>query len=152
MTSEQNASTPDPRLKALDKLVGRWELHHKDLNTGEEWGGQDRFEWLEGGFFLAFYHEEFGSNVKGMMLIGYETRWGMDEPTQDLIGHWFETNTGNHYVYIWDVDDFNITFWLEGRDSGMAFKGKFSEDLNTVTGVWTWEGGGYELTMTKINA
>ena len=71
---------PDARLRALDKLLGAWSLRHRAFDTGEEWGGQDRFEWLDGGFFLAFHHEEFGRNVKGVMLIGYEQRWGADQP------------------------------------------------------------------------
>jgi hypothetical protein len=29
---------------------------------------------MDGGFFLAFYHEEFEQNIKGVMLIGYEQR------------------------------------------------------------------------------
>ena len=150
MTSNQDVSGPDSRLKTLNKLVGSWKLKHKDLNTGKEWGGQDTFEWLEGDFFLAFHHEEFGNNIKGMMLIGYEKRWGEDKPSKDLMGHWFETSTGNHFIYIWEVNDNAITFWLESRDSGMAFRGKFSDDFNTITGAWRWPGGGYELTMTKI--
>jgi hypothetical protein len=105
---------------------------------------------LEGDFFLAMHHEESGKSIKGMMLIGYEKRWGEDKPTKDLIGHWFETSTGNHFIYIWEVTDNAMTFWLESRDSGMAFSGVFSDDLNTITGAWRWPGGGYALTMTKI--
>jgi hypothetical protein len=150
MAGNSEIPSPDLRLKTLNKFVGSWKLEHKDLNTGEEWEGHDTFEWLEGGFFLAFHHEEFGKNIKGTMLIGYEKRWGEDEPSKDLIGHWFETSTGNHFIYIWEITDDNITFWLESRDSRSAFKGKFSDDLNTITGAWRWPGGGYELTMSKI--
>jgi hypothetical protein len=32
----------------------------------------------------------------------------------------------------------------------MVFSGTFNDDLNTITGAWRWHGGGYELTMTKI--
>jgi hypothetical protein len=150
MTSTQTVSGPDPRLLTLNKLVGSWKLKHKDLNTGEEWEGQDTFEWLEGDFFLAMHHEEFGKNIKGMMLIGYEKQWGEEKPRKDLMGHWFETTTGNHFIYIWEVTNNAMTFWLESRDSGMAFSGVFSDDFNTVTGAWKWPGGGYMLTMTKL--
>jgi hypothetical protein len=50
---------PDPRMRVLDPLVGGWTLHHVDLTTGEEWGGQHTFEWLAGGFYLSFRHEEW---------------------------------------------------------------------------------------------
>ncbi len=52
------ADIPDPRLRALDVLVGEWDLDHRDLNTGETWSGYDRFTWMDGGGFLAFEHEE----------------------------------------------------------------------------------------------
>ena len=125
MTNEDNkeseAALPDPRLQSLDKLVGTWNLKHRYLNTGEEWSGQDTFEWMDGGFFLAFHHEEFGKNIKGLMIIGYEKKWGADTPSEDIIGHWFESSTGNHFTYIWEVDDKTVMFWLESKDSGMAF-------------------------------
>jgi hypothetical protein len=145
-----SSAQPDPRLRALDKVLGTWSLKHKAFDTGEEWGGQDRFEWLDGGFFLAFYHEEFGRNIKGVMLIGYERRWGEDQPSPELIGHWFETSTGHHFVYIWEVRDDRLTFWLERKGSDSAFQGRFSEDGNTIRGAWQWPGGGYELTMTRL--
>ena len=155
MTDDDNngsqADHPDPRLQSLDKLVGTWNLKHRDLTTGEEWSGRDTFEWMDGGFFLAFHHEEFGRNTKGLMVIGYEKKWGADTPSEDIIGHWFESSTGNHYTYIWEVDDFVVMFWLEHKDSGMAFKGAFSDDHKTVSGTWKWLGGGYELIMTKTD-
>ncbi len=53
-----NNSTPSAPLRPLAKLVGTWELEHRDLNTNKEWGGKDIFEWLPGGYFMAFHHEE----------------------------------------------------------------------------------------------
>ena len=120
---------PDARLRALDKLLGTWSLTHRAFDSGEEWRGQDRFEWLDGGFFLAFYHEEFGRPIKGVMLIGYERRWGADQPSNELLGHWFESSTGNHFVYIWDVSEDKVTFWLEQKGSDSAFHGTFSPDV-----------------------
>jgi hypothetical protein len=144
-----SSATPDARLRALDKLLGTWSLRHRTFDTGEEWGGQDRFAWLEGGCFLAFYHAEFGHNLKGVMLIGYERKWGEDQPSNELIGHWFESSSGNHFVYIWEVSDDRLTFWLEQKGSDSAFQGRFSEDGNTISGAWKCPGG-YELTMTRL--
>ena len=83
------------------------------------------------------------------MVIGYEKKWGEDAPSEDIIGHWFESSTGNHFTYIWEVDNKSVTFWLESKDSGMAFKGMFGDDHKTISGTWKWPGGGYELIMTK---
>jgi hypothetical protein len=149
MISNQDVSDPDSQLKTLNKLVGSWKLEHKDLNTGEEWGGHDTFEWLPGGHFMAFHHEE-DKGVKGVMILGYEKGWEETEPGKELVGHWFESSSGYHYLYIWEVDDHTIQFWLNDKQSNMAFKGEFSKDGNTITGTWKWPGGGYELTMTKI--
>lgn len=49
--------TPDPALKRLDFLVGRWELTG-ELEAGPAGPagvirGTESFEWLEGGFFLV---------------------------------------------------------------------------------------------------
>ena len=154
MTDNDNngskAVLPDPRLKSLDKLVGTWNLKDRDLKTGEEWSGQDTFEWMDRGFFPAFRHEEFGKNIKGLMIVGYEKKWGEERRSEDIIGHWFESSTGSHYTSIWEVDDKVVTFWLEHKDSGMAFKGAFSDGHMTASGTWKWPGGGYELIMTKV--
>lgn len=140
---------PDIRLRVLDRLVGTWTLHHRDVDTGEEWGGQDTFEWMSGGFFLAFRHEEFGRNIKGVMLIGYERKYGAANSSPNLMGHCFESSSGNHFEYTWEVDDDSVTFWLGNRNSSSAFKGSWSDDHNKITGRWRWAGGGYELTMTR---
>ncbi len=143
-------SKPDSRLRALDKLLGTWSLKDRAFDTGEEWRGQDTFEWMDGGFFLAFHHEEFGQNIKGIMLIGYERKWGEDKPSNELIGHWFESTTGNHFEYVWEVGDDTLTCWLGQKGSDSAFQGTFSNDGNTITGAWKWPGGGYEQTMTRL--
>jgi hypothetical protein len=99
---ERRNPEPNPALKRLDVLIGRWSVTNRDLNTGEEWRGEDVFKWLDGGFFLAYYHEEFREpRIKGIMLIGYERKWAAEEPSRDLVGHWFESTTGNHFEYVW---------------------------------------------------
>src|SRR5262245_34552235 len=102
--SSTNISIPYAPLRRLAKLVGKWELEHRDLDTNEVWGGRDTFEWLPGGYFLAFHHEE-EKGVKGVMILGYEKGWEETEPGDELIGHWFESSSGFHLRYIWEVDD-----------------------------------------------
>ena len=147
------ADAPDPRLRALDPLVGEWDLHHRDLSTGETWGGHDRFAWMDGGFFLTFEHEEFGKNIKGTMIIGFERRWGDEQPSEVLTGHWFEGSTGNHFVYFWEVDDQTVRFSFEEPGSPVRFLGHFNADHSQVEGEWHLpDGGGYALTMTRVSA
>jgi hypothetical protein len=100
---------------------------------------------------MAFHHKEFGDEIAGVMILGYEKKWGEDAPSKELTGHWFESSTGNHWKYIWDVADDRVTFWLGARGAPSVFEGSFTVDHQAVTGTWTWPGGGYELTMTKTS-
>jgi hypothetical protein len=34
--------------------------------------------------------------------------------------------------------------------SPASFMGKFTDDRDTITGLWEWPGGGYEATMTRV--
>ena len=146
-------STPDKTIPAplqrLAKLAGRWNLTHRDLETKKEWGGKDRFEWLPGGHFMAFHHEE-ETGVKGVMILGYEKGWEETEPGKELIGQWFESSSGFHYKYIWEVDDRTVRFWLNSKQSNMSFRGEFSEDGHVISGTWRWPGGGYDLVMKRV--
>jgi hypothetical protein len=138
----------DPRLRSLDPLVGVWDLHHRDLATGEMWGGRDEFEWLDGGFFLRLSHEET-RGISGTMIIGFEKRWGEERFTDEIVGHWFE-NSGSHYIYYWEVDGRTVRFAFEEPGSDYRFLGQFSEDKYRIEGEWHLPGGGaYALIMTR---
>lgn len=151
MSKTNTFTSPYAPLQPLAKLVGTWKLEHQDLNTGEQWGGKDTFEWLPGGHFMAFHHEE-DKDVKGVMILGFEKGWEETEPGKEIVGHWFESSSGFHYKYIWEVDDHTVQFWLNDKNSNMQFKGEFSEDGNTISGTWKWPGGGYNLVMKRVRS
>jgi hypothetical protein len=96
---------------------------------------------------MVFHHQE-DKGVEGMMIIGQEMGWEETTPSDEIVGHWFE-NSGHHYRYIWEVDETLVQFWLNDKTSEMSFKGKFSDDKNTIIGTWKRPGGGYELTMIR---
>ena len=144
---------PDPRLRAFDALIGEWDLHHRDLKTGETWRGRDKFAWMEGGYFLMFHHEEFGRDIKGMMIIGFEQRWPAMQFSDAILGHWFEGSTGNHFVYFWEVDEQTVRFSFEEQDSPYRFLGQFNQDRSQIEGEWHLpDGSVYALTMTRRSA
>jgi len=150
---QETADAPDIRLRSLNPLIGEWQLHHRDLNTGETWDGRDQFMWMDGGFFLMFHHEEFDRNIKGTMIIGFERRWAAEQFSDMMIGHWFESSTGNHFVYFWEVDDQTVRFSFEERNSPYRFLGHFNNDRSRIDGEWHLpDGGAYALTMTRISA
>jgi hypothetical protein len=44
---------PDPALKRLDRLVGRWAMEGSPIDSAEKnIKGETTFRWLPGGFFL----------------------------------------------------------------------------------------------------
>ena len=53
--------------------------------------------------------------------------------------------------YVWEVGEDTFTIWGGEVGSPASFKGRFSDDRNTISGRWEWPGGGYEATMTKVN-
>jgi hypothetical protein len=141
-------------LQPFARLIGNWKLTHSDLNTKEEWAGHDTFEWLPGGRFLTFRHHEDGNDsvnegIDGVMVIGNEMGWEETKPSETIVGHWFESSSGHRYKYIWEIKGDAIQFWLTSKQSGMFFKGAFSEDGDTIRGTWQWPGGGYHLVMRR---
>lgn len=144
-------STHYAPLQPFARLIGNWKLKHRDLNTKEEWDGHDTFEWLPGGRFLAFYHHEGGNaGIDGVMIIGNEMGWEETEPGDEIVGHWFESSSGHHYKYFWEIAGDTVQFWLNSKKSGMCFKGEFSEDGNVISGTWRWPGGGYDLVIQRV--
>lgn len=145
-----DAATDYLPLRQFARLVGSWELTHRDLNTGEEWRGHDIYEWLPGGRFLTFRHHEDGNGgIDGIMVIGQEMGWEQTEPSDEIVGHWFESSSGHHYKYIWEVEEDAVRFWLNNKQSGWFFSGEFSEGGNVIQGTWQWPGGGYTLLMQR---
>ncbi len=138
-------STPHPRLRSLDKLVGLWQVSGPDIE------GTTVYEWLEGGFFLLqrfdFIHG--GRNVKGLEVIGLERAFGAVEPSTDIKSRIYD-NAGNTFDYVYEVTHTTLTIWGGERGSPAYYKGAWSEDGNTCAGAWVYPGGGYESIMTRI--
>jgi hypothetical protein len=146
MTEAQQSPKPDPALNALDIMVGTWDLKGRDFTTQEEISGQSTFEWMEGGFFLIhrFNFDYAGRRFAGVEYIGY------DEKSGHLKTHVFSIQDPTPLEYTWEVDQESFTNWFGDVGSENHYKGKFSDDGNTLIGQWEWPGGGYEATMTRV--
>src|SRR5258706_11042959 len=149
--AQPQAPKPDPDLKKLDRLVGAWNI------SGPEISGQVRFEWMDGSFFLMQHFDlnHSGHHIKGIEIMGYEHGWdaltqGPDAaPSQNCTSRLFD-NAGNTFTYTWEIEDDTLTIWGGVKGSPAKYEGKFTDNGNVNSGRWTWPGGGYESTMTRV--
>jgi hypothetical protein len=136
---------PNPDLKSLDRLIGTWKI-----SGGAQ--GQVTYEWMEGGFFLIQHVdlEQYGQKFKGIEIIGHEQEFGA-EPGKDIQSRFYD-NMGNTLDYVYELDGDFLTIWGGEKGSPAFYKGKFSDDGNTLAGDWVYPGGGgYESIATRVN-
>lgn len=141
---------PDPALRCLDVLVGRWELRGRTLDTSEDnITGWVNFEWLPGGFFLEARGEiDFmGLKVQSLEILGY------DPETDIFPASVYSNMDGNVMPYYWDIRGNTVTHWTEGSH----YTGEFSADGNTLAGGWRPQEGSeggpestYDAVMTRV--
>jgi hypothetical protein len=138
-----DAPSPDPRLKALDKLVGAWKISGQGV-------GECTYEWMEGGHFLI----QRGDIQRPEGAFTYMQIIGLDrvpgaEPAENITGRLY-TSTGDTLFYTSEADDKGLTIWMGEKGSPAFYRGEWSDDGNTLTGEWEWPGGGYKETMTRV--
>jgi hypothetical protein len=115
--SERNvwgAPLPDPELKRLEPLLGRWraEEHTRDsiLGPGVRVASNEEFSWLEGGYFLVQAYETAFGDAPAQKGVNY---WGYDSDAQCFRIVFFSNNgpfteEGNRYRG--EVADRTLTF------------------------------------------
>jgi hypothetical protein len=142
---------PDPALRKLDVLVGKWELRGRTLDTAEDnITGWVNFEWLPGGFFLQANGEiDFmGTKVQSLEILGY------DPETQIFPANVYSNMDGKVTKYYWDIQGNTVTHWTEGS----KYTGSLSADGNTLSGGWRPQEGSmgspesaYDAVMTRVD-
>ncbi len=142
---------PNPALASLDVMVGTWELQGRESGPKGEIHGRPTFEWMEGGFYLV---QQVDIDYIGRRIVGTEYI-GYDEENDNLRSYFFSNEGPGPFgrvalEYVWEVCDDTLTIWGGEAGSPASFKGRFSDDRNTITGRWEWPGGGYEATMTRV--
>lgn len=91
--------------------------------------------------------ELFGHRIVITEIIGRETPFGR-QPSTDIKSRSY-TASGDTLDYVYELHDNTLTIWDGYRDSDNAFHGTFSDNGVTLTGSWTWPGGGYSTTSTR---
>jgi hypothetical protein len=131
-------------LRFLDRLVGTWRM-----TGGTE--GRLTYEWMDGGFFLIARGDinQQGQRLKHIEIIGYQHPVEATGPANVLTSRLF-TSTGNTLDYTHEVDDETVESWYGEKGSTFSMKARWSSDRNSLTGEWTWPGGGYAFTLTRV--
>ncbi|MEJ7727178.1 MAG: hypothetical protein WKH47_09200 [Actinomycetes bacterium] len=149
--SQDQPVVPNPALRALDVLVGTWQISGRESGPEGEIHGQSRYEWMEGGFYLVQHvdMDHVGHHIKGIEYIGH------DPAADNLRSYYFGTEApgpfgGVALEYVYEVTDETLTIWGGEVGSPAAYKGRFVNGRDTVAGAWEWPGGGYEATMTRV--
>jgi hypothetical protein len=143
--AHQQPPDPNPDLKNLQRLVGKWEM------SGDVRGTVD-YEWMEGGFFLIqrVDLEQYGQRIKGIEIIGHERPFG-SEPSEEIKSR-FYSNTGDTLDYVYELQGDTLTIWGGEKGSQAYYRGTFSDDGEILGGAWHYPGGGgYEATSTRVS-
>jgi len=132
MTDNQTLTpTPGPAYRHLDVFVGTWHTTG-NMKTGVETNdilitGTDTYEWLPGGFFLLH---------KVNVLMGTERKEsleiiGFDASTNTYPMHFFDNQGESGMMHASE----HHGIWTFASDN-LRFTGAFSEDSNTISGIW----------------
>lgn len=147
MSNYNTQPEPSADMKALERLVGTWKV-----SGGTE--GTVRYEWMEGKFFLMQYVEMSSSDnvIKGVEIIGHVQASFDAPPSEDIKSRYYD-NMGSTFDYVYELDGDTLTIWGGEKGSPAYYRGMFSADGNTLSGAWTYPGGGgYESTSTRMTA
>ncbi|MFF8956625.1 hypothetical protein [Streptomyces sp. NPDC014894] len=145
MSNSTAAPRPDEQLRRLDRLIGTWRV-----TGGAE--GTVVYRWAEGGFFLVqdVELEQHGERVAGFEVIGRENPFGAEEPGADIRSRFYD-NQGHTFDYVYESEGESLTIWGGEKGSPAFYRGVFSPDGDTLSGAWTYPGGGgYASEMTRI--
>ncbi len=149
MTDTQTLTpVPGQVYRLLDHFIGKWDTTG-NMKTGEGepdlWiEGTDTYEWLPGGFFVM--HK-------------VDVRIGDDcKLATEIIG--FDASTGNYMMHSYDNSgeasvmhaSEHHGIWTFASET-MRFTGAFSEDHNSISGIWEYAlNGQWEFLMDiKLN-
>lgn len=126
--------TPDPALRRLDPLVGRWTLQgHLVGSSDENIVGSASFHWLDGGFFMQQDVEiDFAGmyHVKSRELIGY------DPETESFASQAFSNMSPAPLPYRWDLRDNNLTISVSYAPLDATFEGTITDGGRRFEGGW----------------
>jgi hypothetical protein len=132
MSDNPEFPQPSSELKRLDRLVGIWSVEGNLVGSDEKnIGGETRFGWLSGGFFLEqrVHIDLMGVPIDALELIGY------DPETDTFPSTVFSGFSPAPLPYRWDVRGDSVTITVTYGPLNATFTGSWRED-GTFSGGW----------------
>jgi hypothetical protein len=123
---------PNPELRRLDRLVGRWSMEGQLVGSDETTiRGETSFRWLPGGFFLEQRaHLDFdGLQIDALELIRY------DPETKTFPSTVYSNFSPEPLPYRWDIQGDTVTITVSYGPLDATFNGAWRED-GTFSGGW----------------
>jgi Protein of unknown function (DUF1579) len=132
MSDTPELPQPDPALRRLDRLVGRWSMEGNLVGSDEKnITGETAFRWLPGGFFLEqrVRIDFVGLQIDALELIGY------DAETDTFPSTVYSNFSPDPLPYRWDVREDAVTITVSYGQLDATFTGSWRQD-GTFSGGW----------------
>lgn len=132
MSETPELPQPDPALRRLDRLVGRWSMEGNLVGSNEKnIAGETTFRWLRGGFFLEqrVQIDFMGLQIESVEMIGY------DPETDTFPSTVYSNFSPEPLPYRWDVRGDTLTITVSYGPLDATFTGSWRED-GTFGGGW----------------
>lgn len=152
----QGPPRPDPALKRLDRLVGRWRMKGRPVGADEDSiSGTTSFEWLHGAGNSFFLRQDMemdydGTPIRSHELIGYNPK------TRAFASQVYSNMAPDPWPYEWDIKGDDIKISIKKGAMNATFTGKFAPDGNSFAGGWRPARGAdetvnapYDITVTR---
>ncbi len=149
--SKHEASIPNPALKPLSVLVGKWDTVGTHLLIPDTTlHGHTSFEWLEGGAFLIMHSEIDEPGIPSGIAV-----FGSDDSTEELFMLYFDER-GVSRKYEVTLHDNLWKWWRNAPGFSQRYTGTITDNGNTIIGKGelskdgsTWEKD-LDLTYTRV--
>jgi hypothetical protein len=151
-TPNHEASIPNPALKPLSALIGKWRtVGTHPLVPGTTFHGHTTFEWVEGGAFLIMHSEIDEPGIPSAIAI-----FGSDDSTGEYFMLYFDER-GVSRKYEVTLRDNTLKWWRNAPGFSQRFAGTFVDGGRTIVGKGElskdgsrWEGD-LQLTYTRAD-
>src|SRR6266702_3358208 len=148
---QNEASIPNPALKAFGVLVGAWNtVGTHPLVPGTTFHGHTSFEWIEGGAFLLMHSEIDEPGIPSGVAI-----FGSDDSADVFFMLYFDER-GVSRKYEVTLRNNTWRWWRNAPGFSQRFTGTFADNGRSIVGKGELSKGGstwerdLELTYTRI--